>query len=181
MANKSVKKPQSLNDSHYRFLQDLSAPPKTSSKPLADENDTPIQPRNLIYQDVDDDTIPQFSAITDFDSPIGTLFLFYSISFSHFCYILDLNRISFCLFHFWLIYVNLLLGQNSPENIEPVRVEEAPIRNEVPRFSDNCSLSKCFVICFTWIDFMFITLIKYIHLHRIPFQSSVVYVILFDD
>jgi hypothetical protein len=68
MANKSVKKPQSLNDSHYRFLQDLSAPPKTSSKPLADENDTPIQPRNLIYQDVDDDTIPQFSAITDFDS-----------------------------------------------------------------------------------------------------------------
>ncbi|WJX47788.1 Protein CHROMATIN REMODELING 24 [Trifolium repens] len=103
MANKSVKKPQSLNDSHYRFLQDLSAPPKTSSKPLADENDTPIQPRNLIYQDVDDDTIPQFSAITDFDSPIG---------------------------------------QNSPENIEPVRVEEAPIRNEVPRFSDNCSLSQ---------------------------------------
>ncbi|KAK2448638.1 chromatin remodeling [Trifolium repens] len=92
-----------LNDSHYRFLQDLSAPPKTSSKPLADENDTPIQPRNLIYQDVDDDTIPQFSAITDFDSPIG---------------------------------------QNSPENIEPVRVEEAPIRNEVPRFSDNCSLSQ---------------------------------------
>ncbi|KAK2384897.1 Protein CHROMATIN REMODELING 24 [Trifolium repens] len=103
MANKSVKKPQSLNDSHYRFLQDLSAPPKTSSKPLADENNTPIQPRNLIYQDVDDDTIPQFSAITDFDSPIG---------------------------------------QNSPENIEPVRVEEAPLRNEVPRFFDNCSISQ---------------------------------------
>jgi len=74
-ANKSVKKPQSLNDSHYRFLQDLSAPPKPSSKSLDDEYDTPIQPRNIVYQDVDDDdeTIPQFSAITDFDSPIGTI------------------------------------------------------------------------------------------------------------
>ncbi|MCI34985.1 DNA excision repair protein ERCC-6-like protein, partial [Trifolium medium] len=80
--NKSVKKPQSLNDSHYHFLQDLPAPPKTSSKPLDHEYDTPIQPQNLIYQDVDDDTIPQFSAITEFDSQIG---------------------------------------QNSPENIEPVR------------------------------------------------------------
>jgi len=89
-ANKSLKKPQSLNDSHYRFLQDLSAPPKPSSKSLNDEFDTPIQPRNLVYQDFDDDdddTIPQFSAITDFDSPIGT------ISFL-FCY-LYLNRISF--------------------------------------------------------------------------------------
>ncbi|XP_045823433.1 protein CHROMATIN REMODELING 24 isoform X2 [Trifolium pratense] len=103
MANKSVKKPQSLNDSHYRFLQDLSAPPKPSSKPLDDESDTPIQPRSLFYQDVDDDTIPQFSAITDFDSPID---------------------------------------QNSPENIEPVRVEEAPVRNDVPKFSDNSSLSQ---------------------------------------
>lgn len=85
-ANKSVKKPQSLNDSHYRFLQDLSAPPKPSSKSIDDELDTPIQPRNLVYQDVDDDdddTIPQFSAITDFDSPIGTIsFLFSDLYFN---------------------------------------------------------------------------------------------------
>ncbi|XP_058731078.1 protein CHROMATIN REMODELING 24-like isoform X2 [Vicia villosa] len=98
MANKSVRKPQSLNDSHYRFLQDFSAPPKPLNN---DEYDTPIQPRSLMYHD--DDTIPQFSAITDFDSPID---------------------------------------QNSPENNQPVYVEEAHLPNEVPQFLDDCSLSQ---------------------------------------
>ncbi|KAK7399357.1 hypothetical protein VNO78_10539 [Psophocarpus tetragonolobus] len=57
MANsKSTKKPMSLNDSHYRFLQeqDHSAP----TKPFRDEEST-------------HENIPHFSAITDFDSPIG--------------------------------------------------------------------------------------------------------------
>nr|POE55149.1 protein chromatin remodeling 24 [Quercus suber] len=48
----SRKTPMSLNDRHYRLLQDLSAPPKPSSK-----------------HSFDDDGIPQFSGITDFDSP----------------------------------------------------------------------------------------------------------------
>ncbi|XP_061346860.1 protein CHROMATIN REMODELING 24 [Gastrolobium bilobum] len=56
MANKSGKKPLSLNDSHNRFLQNLSAP-----KPF-DEDNKPIED--------EDKTIPRFSAITDFDSPI---------------------------------------------------------------------------------------------------------------
>ncbi|KAK7358796.1 hypothetical protein VNO77_00735 [Canavalia gladiata] len=60
MANKSGKKPMSLNDSHYRLLQDLSATPKHSSKPF-DDSTRKQQHHN----------IPQFSAITDFDSPIG--------------------------------------------------------------------------------------------------------------
>ncbi|GMY12529.1 protein CHROMATIN REMODELING 24 isoform X1 [Fagus crenata] len=45
------EKPLSLNDRHYRLLQDLSAPPKPSSKLSSD-----------------DDGIPGFSGITDFDS-----------------------------------------------------------------------------------------------------------------
>ncbi|KAG6717084.1 hypothetical protein I3842_04G080000 [Carya illinoinensis] len=50
MADKKSKKmPLSLNDRHYRLLQDFSAPPKPSSH---------------------DDDIPQFSGITDFDSPL---------------------------------------------------------------------------------------------------------------
>ncbi|XP_057419556.1 protein CHROMATIN REMODELING 24 isoform X2 [Lotus japonicus] len=84
----TAKKPVSLNDSHYRFLQDLSAPPKRSSSSVTttdeDEDDQPTQRRN--NQPPPDDTFPQFSAITDFDSPIG---------------------------------------QNSPENPEPSKEEEA--------------------------------------------------------
>ncbi|CAJ1937777.1 unnamed protein product [Sphenostylis stenocarpa] len=66
MANKkSSKKPMSLNDSHYRFLQDHSAPPKPSSKLFEEES---IEPSTQKQQH---QNIPQFSAITDFDSPIG--------------------------------------------------------------------------------------------------------------
>ncbi|KAL1364668.1 protein CHROMATIN REMODELING 24 isoform X1 [Arachis hypogaea] len=67
--SRTHKKPMSLNDSHHRFLQDLSAHPKSkpSPSPSASEekehDETPIQS--------DDHTIPRFSAITDFDSPIG--------------------------------------------------------------------------------------------------------------
>ncbi|KAF5751779.1 DNA excision repair protein ERCC-6-like isoform X1 [Tripterygium wilfordii] len=51
---RSNRRPQSLNDRHYRLLQVLSAPPK--EKPMASSQ-----------EDVDD-SIPQFCGITDFDS-----------------------------------------------------------------------------------------------------------------
>ncbi|XP_027342704.1 protein CHROMATIN REMODELING 24 [Abrus precatorius] len=66
MANKSVKKPMSLNDSHYRFLQDFSAPPKPSSQPLDESIEASTTKKH-------EENIPQFSAITDFDSPIGQI------------------------------------------------------------------------------------------------------------
>ncbi|GAU19711.1 hypothetical protein TSUD_78360 [Trifolium subterraneum] len=53
-ANKSVKEPHSLNDSHHFFPEDLSATPETSSTPLDHQHDTPTQPQNLINDDVDD-------------------------------------------------------------------------------------------------------------------------------
>ncbi|WVZ26466.1 hypothetical protein V8G54_005010 [Vigna mungo] len=64
--NKSSKKPVSLNDSHYRFLQEHSAPPKPSSKPF-DEESIKSSARKQEHH-----SIPQFSAITDFDSPIAS-------------------------------------------------------------------------------------------------------------
>ncbi|XP_022632577.1 protein CHROMATIN REMODELING 24 isoform X2 [Vigna radiata var. radiata] len=64
--NKSSKKPVSLNDSHYRFLQEHSAPPKPSSKPF-DEGSIKSSARKQEHHN-----IPQFSAITDFDSPIAS-------------------------------------------------------------------------------------------------------------
>lgn len=81
MAGKSSKKPLSLNDSHYRFLQDLSAPPKPSSKASDDEDESsPIMLKGRRQQqgkafsrddkNEEDDSIPRFSAITDFDSSI---------------------------------------------------------------------------------------------------------------
>ncbi|KAI9114415.1 hypothetical protein K1719_014643 [Acacia pycnantha] len=78
MVGKSGKKPVSLNDSHYRFLQDLSAPPKPYSK-LSDDEDksSPTilkgsrqQQGKALFRDEEDDSVPRFSAITDFDSPI---------------------------------------------------------------------------------------------------------------
>ncbi|XP_050895402.1 protein CHROMATIN REMODELING 24 isoform X2 [Lathyrus oleraceus] len=120
MANKSVKKPQSLNDSHYRFLQDFSAPPKPSSHPLNnDQYDTPIQPRSLMYHD--DDTIPQFSAITDFDSPIEEAHL--------------PNQVP-------QFFDDRSLSQNYSENRQQAEVEEAPIPNKVPQFLDSFSLGQ---------------------------------------
>ncbi|KAI4345067.1 hypothetical protein L6164_012234 [Bauhinia variegata] len=80
MAEKNSKKPVSLNDSHYRFLQDLSAPPKCSLNPSdTEENQSEVMlegRRRLCKASLkdnnreEDDNIPQFSAITDFDSPI---------------------------------------------------------------------------------------------------------------
>ncbi|KAK8710077.1 hypothetical protein V6N13_145418 [Hibiscus sabdariffa] len=69
MADKenSMRKPVSLNDSHYRFIQDLSAPPK----PKEESEQEAIQvPRRLCKQSHADDSIPHFSGITDFDSPL---------------------------------------------------------------------------------------------------------------
>ncbi|KAL5538257.1 hypothetical protein UlMin_045465 [Ulmus minor] len=70
MAEKSTsKRPQSLNDSHYRLLQDLSAPPKASSKSFEDDleqSKAKIKPQRLDIDD--DDDIPNFSIITDFDT-----------------------------------------------------------------------------------------------------------------
>ncbi|KAK4264709.1 hypothetical protein QN277_025847 [Acacia crassicarpa] len=78
MAGKSGKKPVSLNDSHYRFLQDLSAPPKPYSELSDDENESSPtilkgsrqQQGKALFRDEEDASIPRFSAITDFDSPI---------------------------------------------------------------------------------------------------------------
>ncbi|KAK9950149.1 hypothetical protein M0R45_005651 [Rubus argutus] len=74
------KKPQSLNDSHYRLLQDLSsAPPKPSAKPPEQGKPSKVRiegKRRLCKiraaseddEDHDDDA-PNFSGIADFESP----------------------------------------------------------------------------------------------------------------
>ncbi|GMI99315.1 chromatin remodeling 24 [Hibiscus trionum] len=70
MADKenSIRKAVSLNDSHYRFIQDLSAPPP---KPNEESEQEAVQvPRRLCKQSHTDDSIPHFSGITDFDSPL---------------------------------------------------------------------------------------------------------------
>ncbi|XVF14803.1 hypothetical protein REPUB_Repub09cG0092800 [Reevesia pubescens] len=68
----SVRKPLSLNDSHYRFIQDFSAPPKQpfSQEEEESEEEAFQVPRRLSKQTYKDDSIPHFSGITDFDSPI---------------------------------------------------------------------------------------------------------------
>ncbi|KAJ7948086.1 chromatin remodeling 24 [Quillaja saponaria] len=82
MAEKSSKRSMSLNDSHYRVLQDLSAPPKPSAIPSDNEEEKPSKiklegRRHLLKAPSmkdgsnDDGNIPQFSAITDFvSSPV---------------------------------------------------------------------------------------------------------------
>lgn len=62
-------------------------------------------------------------------------------------------------FHLWVKYVIRFLGQISPENNQPVNVEETLIRNEVPQFFDNRARSKCFHLCFTSTDFIIIIVI----------------------
>ncbi|KAF7840134.1 protein CHROMATIN REMODELING 24 [Senna tora] len=80
MADKTGKKPLSLNDSHYRFLQDFSAPPKPSYEEnrsseiklegrSQQQHGKPLS-KDSISKNKVDDSIPHFSAITDFDSPI---------------------------------------------------------------------------------------------------------------
>ncbi|MED6135125.1 Protein CHROMATIN REMODELING 24 [Stylosanthes scabra] len=70
--SRTQKKPMSLNDSHYRFLQHLSAPskPSPSNHRRTEEEEEDHDDAQTTIQS-DDHTIPQFSAITDFDSPIG--------------------------------------------------------------------------------------------------------------
>ncbi|XP_021677310.2 protein CHROMATIN REMODELING 24 isoform X2 [Hevea brasiliensis] len=75
-SKKSNRKPVSLNDSHYRFLQDLSAPPKNQSSFEDEEESMNLGGRRRLCKASametqlvvdDDDQIPQFSGITDFD------------------------------------------------------------------------------------------------------------------
>ncbi|XP_062095785.1 protein CHROMATIN REMODELING 24 [Humulus lupulus] len=87
MADESItsnRRPQSLNDSHHRLLQDLSAPPKPSSKILEENNEdlnddesqlnVKMEGRRRLFKvpsrdrSADDDDVPNFSIITDFDS-----------------------------------------------------------------------------------------------------------------
>ncbi|MBA0857952.1 hypothetical protein Goshw_019441 [Gossypium schwendimanii] len=66
----NIRKAVSLNDSHYRFLHDLSAPPKPKpTKEESDEEEFQVR-RRLCKQSHTDDSIPGFSEITDFDSPL---------------------------------------------------------------------------------------------------------------
>ncbi|CAI0428080.1 unnamed protein product [Linum tenue] len=70
------KHPVSLNDSHYRLLQDLSAPPKqissSSAIPVPDELQATKKMegrRRLVKPQTEDSgRIPLFSGVTDFDS-----------------------------------------------------------------------------------------------------------------
>ncbi|KAH7520927.1 hypothetical protein FEM48_Zijuj08G0197600 [Ziziphus jujuba var. spinosa] len=88
MAEKSntSRKPQSLNDSHYRLLQELSAPPKPTFKTSSEEEDeeemgddpnptkVKIEGRRRLCKASSkenshtDLSLPHFSFITDFDS-----------------------------------------------------------------------------------------------------------------
>ncbi|XP_015891171.3 protein CHROMATIN REMODELING 24 [Ziziphus jujuba] len=88
MAEKSntSRKPQSLNDSHYRLLQELSAPPKPTFKTSSEEEDeeemgddrnptkVKIEGRRRLCKAASkenshtDLSLPHFSFITDFDS-----------------------------------------------------------------------------------------------------------------
>lgn len=66
----NIRKAVSLNDSHYRFLHDLSAPPKPKpTKEESEEEEFQVR-RRLCKQSHTDDSIPGFSEITDFDSPL---------------------------------------------------------------------------------------------------------------
>ncbi|KAG8640786.1 protein CHROMATIN REMODELING 24 isoform X1 [Manihot esculenta] len=79
-AKKSSRKPVSLNDSHYRFLYDLSAPPKNPSSFEEEEESMNLGGRRRLckasatgtQRGVDDDDdhhqIHMFSGITDFNS-----------------------------------------------------------------------------------------------------------------
>ncbi|PON78685.1 Protein CHROMATIN REMODELING [Trema orientale] len=91
MAEKSSsRRPQSLNDSHYRLLQDLSAPPKPSIKTFEENMEDledgekqlkikmegrrrlcKVQSRDKSVDDDDDDDGPTFSLITDSDTSPG--------------------------------------------------------------------------------------------------------------
>ncbi|XP_030511508.1 protein CHROMATIN REMODELING 24 isoform X2 [Rhodamnia argentea] len=78
----SQRKPRSLNDSHYRLLQDLTSPRPSRPSSSIDRNRPPSppafhlgveEPSSVVEDDRDlrdDHAIPQFSAITEFDSPL---------------------------------------------------------------------------------------------------------------
>ncbi|XP_050205526.1 protein CHROMATIN REMODELING 24-like isoform X2 [Mercurialis annua] len=73
-AKKSNRKPVSLNDSHYRLLQEFSAPPKSKPRPStsSDEEDNSCkikpEPRRRVVDDDNENEIPKFFGNTDFDS-----------------------------------------------------------------------------------------------------------------
>ncbi|TKY60449.1 CHROMATIN REMODELING 24 [Spatholobus suberectus] len=127
--NKSAKKPMSLNDSHYRFLQDHSAPHKPS-------DDVPIEASTRKQQH---ENIPQFSAITDFDSPIGQN--------SHEKHepikVHEEEEKEASSNDTPQFSVNSSLRLNLDEKQEPIDVheEEAP-PNDIPQFSFNSSLKE---------------------------------------
>ncbi|KAJ6289149.1 hypothetical protein OIU76_025034 [Salix suchowensis] len=72
LSKSTHRKPVSLNDRHYRLLQDLSAPPKTTA--AAKEEEESISNvkfdgrRRICKAESEDDNIPKFCGITDFDS-----------------------------------------------------------------------------------------------------------------
>ncbi|KAJ6740932.1 hypothetical protein OIU79_000950 [Salix purpurea] len=76
LSKSTHRKPVSLNDRHYRLLQDLSAPPKQPPPPVTsfEEEEESISNvkfegrRRICRAESEDDNIPKFCGITDFDS-----------------------------------------------------------------------------------------------------------------
>ncbi|KAJ6419344.1 hypothetical protein OIU84_029452 [Salix udensis] len=76
LSKSTHRKPVSLNDRHYRLLQDLSAPPKQPPPPVTsyEEEEESISNvkfdgrRRICKAESEDDNIPKFCGITDFDS-----------------------------------------------------------------------------------------------------------------
>lgn len=123
--SKSVKKAVSLNDSHYRFLQDLPKHPSSSD----DNNPTPST--------IKDSTIPHFSAITDFDSPSPSPSPIGIDIHSLSLFSLLLHSLHFHFFHYYL------LGQNSAkEKHQPINLleQDAPSNLHIPAPTGNLSL-----------------------------------------
>uniref|UniRef100_A0A6N2NA61 Uncharacterized protein n=1 Tax=Salix viminalis TaxID=40686 RepID=A0A6N2NA61_SALVM len=79
LSKSTHRKPVSLNDRHYRLLQDLSAPPKQPPPPVTsyEEEEESISNvkfdgrRRICKAESEDDNIPKFCGITDFDSSPG--------------------------------------------------------------------------------------------------------------
>ncbi|KAL9340324.1 hypothetical protein Peur_066543 [Populus x canadensis] len=77
LSQSTHRKPVSLNDRHYRLLQDLSAPPKQPPPPpvtsFKEEEESVFNVkfdgrRRICKAESEDDNIPKFCGITDFDS-----------------------------------------------------------------------------------------------------------------
>ncbi|KAB5548238.1 hypothetical protein DKX38_011644 [Salix brachista] len=76
LSKSTHRKPVSLNDRHYRLLQDLSAPPKQPPPPVTSFEEEEESISNVMFDgrrrickaESEDDNIPKFCGITDFDS-----------------------------------------------------------------------------------------------------------------